>query len=391
LSDDADERRLLGAADLALGAVGFYVAAVGPALATLAADLDVSLDTAGLALTASAAGGVLASASVAARFHRLSQRRVAAAGAALLVVASLGLALAPWFAGFIVAATLAGAGCGLADAGSHGLATSAARPDIAVSKLNRAFAIGAMLGPAWSGLVLTITEDRWIVFAGLTVVGAVVTVLLALAPEWRPPSANRDSAGAGALLSLPVAVFAMSGLLFLYVGAEIGLGAWITSATRRAADTSLLVGALVTSGYWAALWLGREASGRALGRGFRSERILVVSILGAGAGSLVLSLAGDAVAAGAAGALITGFCFGPIWPAAVAIGTRGAAHNAAATMVTLGNGGGVILPWLQGRVLVESGPRAGMAVSAVLCAGMLALATGTLRRSAAIRRAQSAG
>jgi fucose permease len=171
----------------------------------------------------------------------------------------------------------------------------------------------------------------------------------------------------------------MSGLLFLYVGAEIGLGAWITAATRRAADTSVLVGALVTSAYWGALWLGRAASGRALEGGMASERILVFSIVGAGAGSVLLSLSGGVLVLGAAGAMIAGFCFGPIWPAALAIGTRGGPGNAAAAMVTLGNGGGVVLPWLQGRVLVSAGPRAGVAVSALLCAGMLALAAASLR------------
>jgi fucose permease len=76
---------------------------------------------------------------------------------------------------------------------------------------------------------------------------------------------------------------------------------------------------------------------------------------------------------------VTGFCFGPIWPAAMAIATRGTAANSAAVVVTVGNAGGVLLPWLQGRVLVGAGPRAGMAVSAALCAGMLLIAWVALR------------
>lgn len=368
----AAENRLLRALDGALASVGLYVGAIGPCLATIAADASVSLDTAGLVLTAMALGSVTASGTIAMRFHRLNQRKVAAGGVALLAAGLLAVGLANQFAVLLLFAALAGAGGGLADAGSHGLAVATIRPDQAVSKLNRAFALGAAAGPAWAGVVLQLTGDRWIVFAGLAAATAAVSAILFRAPDH--PAHIATPAPLPISGRLPAMVFAMSALLFLYVGAEIGLGGWITSATREAADASVLAGALVSSGYWAALWFGREVSGRALERGWRSERILAASIVGAGLGSLVLAAGGDILALGAVGAIVAGFCFGPIWPAALAIGTRAAPSNAAATMVTLGNCGGAALPWLQGRVLVDAGPRAGMGLSTALCAGMLAIA-----------------
>jgi fucose permease len=370
---DGGDRRLLTAANAALGCIGLYVGAVGPSLSTIARDGGVALDTAGFVVAAMAAGSVVASGLVAARLHRRSQRRIAALGTAGMAMGLLGLAWAgPWPL-ILVVALLTGAGGGLADAGTHGLAASAGRPDVAVSQLNRAFAFGAMVGPAWAGVVLQTTGDRWPVFVAPAVVAAVVAVMLARAPEREAVTASvRDSPARPA--NIPGAAMVMAALLFLYVGAEIGLGAWTTAATRRAADASILVGALVTSAYWGALWLGRVASGVAIQRGWHSRRVLIGSIGGAGIGSLALAGTGSVVAAGAVAAAFTGFCFGPIWPAAIAIGTRGAPPSTPAFMVTVGNGGGIVLPVIQGRVLVGSGPQAGMAISALLCAGMLVLA-----------------
>jgi predicted MFS family arabinose efflux permease len=98
MSEPHSERRLLRSADAALGTVGLYVGALGPTLPAIAKDLDVSLDTAGLALTAMAAGSVAASFTVAAHFHRGSQRRVAAVGIAAAAAGLAGLAFAPEFA-----------------------------------------------------------------------------------------------------------------------------------------------------------------------------------------------------------------------------------------------------------------------------------------------------
>jgi hypothetical protein len=51
----------------------------------------------------------------------------------------------------------------------------------------------------------------------------------------------------------------------------------------------------------------------------------------------------------------------------------GGAESARATTVTLGNAGGIAIPWLQGRVLVGAGATQGVGVTAVLCAVMFAI------------------
>jgi DHA1 family inner membrane transport protein len=373
-----DERRLLLSADAALACVGLYVGALGPSLSAFADDAGVSLGTAGLLLTALAFGSVGASGAVTLRLHRFSQRRVAAAGMAAMSVAMLGFGLFDMWPLLLAVAVVVGASGGLADAGTHGIAATATRPAVAVSRLNVAFALGAIVGPAWAGVVLQFLEARWLVFAGAGAVAALVAVALFTADDTlRPPGEAPPQLQFG---RVPAMALAMGGLLFLYVGAEIGLGAWTTAFTRRAADASLLAGALVTSGYWFALFLGRVANGMLIDRGWDPARVLVAAIAGAGAGSLVLVAGGHLLAVGAAGAFIAGFCFGPVWPCAMAIALRTGNASTPAMLVTTGNGGGIILPWIQGRVLVDGGTRAGMGMSATLCAGMLAIALAAGRR-----------
>jgi fucose permease len=65
-----------------------------------------------------------------------------------------------------------------------------------------------------------------------------------------------------------------------------------------------------------------------------------------------------------------------VWPATVSIASEGSeAHGTAAT-ITMGNAGGVVIPWLQGRILVDAGPAEGVMVSAVLCGLMLLIVGG---------------
>ena len=283
----------------------------------------------------------------------------------------VGLGFAGTWPLVLAAAFVTGVGGGLTDAGTHGLAAVSSRPAVAVSNLNIAFALGAIVGPIWAGIVLEVSDARWLVYGV-----AAVAAAFALGGLWAAPESSRTAEVHHRSLrasTIPYIALLMALVLFLYVGAEIGLGAWTTSATQRAADANLLTGALVTSGYWAALFVGRVVSGMAVARGVSPGRVLVLSIIGAGGGSVALALGGEVLAVGAIAAVVTGFCFGPIWPSAMTVAAKEASANTPALLVTVGNGGGMVLPWIQGRVLADSGTRAGMGMSAALCAGMLAL------------------
>jgi fucose permease len=362
-----DVARAQASAFLGLFCCGLWVTSFGPALPFIADETGVGLGTAGFVLTAVAAGSISASAVVSLRLGHIDSRLLIALG---LVVAAAGLAalsVAGSLTLVLAAAVLLGTGDGLVVAATHSLVTITA-DDVpaAINRLNVWFALGAILGPLWAGAALEATHDTTLVYAGLA--GA---VLLAAAFCWRTPRAG----GAGAehlVITWKRSVVVMSLVLFCYVGAEIGLGAWVSSYTEQAANAGVMAGALVTCGYWGALALGRIATGRLL-QTHDPARLLGLAIAGAGASGLVLALFGDVLAVAFAAAFVTGLAFGPIWPLSIAIGAHEGTTSTTAAMVTIGNAGALVFPVIQGAVLASAGPREGVAVTPALCAAMLLL------------------
>jgi fucose permease len=179
-----------------------------------------------------------------------------------------------------------------------------------------------------------------------------------------------------------VLVLWMGLLLFLYVGAEVGLGAWVASFAEKAAGAGVFEGAVITSLYWGALAAGRFGSDRAFRRGVNALSLLLVCCLSALAASSMLVAGGATLVVGGAAALLTGLAFGPVWPAALSAAARRGGADISAALVTAGNAGGVAIPWLQGRVLTRAGPEQGMALTAALCGAMVLIVPFAQRREA---------
>lgn len=364
-----DYRLLHAAAYMAMFCVGLYAAAFGPALPFIAGDLGVSLDTAGLILTALFLGSVSASAAVAIALHGRDTRTLCIAGLACATVGLLLIAVAPSWPVALAGGVVLGTGDGLMVAATHILMplTSADAPS-AINRLNLYFAIGAICGPIWAGAILASTGERSIVYAGIACVTLATLVLTFIADA----AVHHPIAAPDEKFRLPgnPTAWIMGGVLFLYVGAEFGLGSWVSSYTRATADAGVFASALLTAAYWAALALGRVISGVYFSRQRDASTLLMATVAGGGIAALVLSLSsGNIIIAGAA-AFGAGLCFGPIWPATVAIAAEGATGDTTAATVTMGNAGGLAIPWLQGKVLVGAGPGQGVAVTAVLCALM---------------------
>ncbi|MEX2247307.1 MAG: MFS transporter [Dehalococcoidia bacterium] len=366
-----DDYRLLHAASyMAFFCVGVYAATFGPVLPFIADDLGVSLDTAGLLLTVFFVGSISASGLIALVLHGADTRLLTAAGLLCILGGVTMIALATTWPLALAGGALLGLGDGLVVAALHILIAVTSRDvPAAINRLNLYFGFGAFAGPVWAGAILATAEDREIVYAGVGAVALVALAMLFLAAA--PARTTIASPDEGFRLPGHATAWIMGVVLFLYVGAEFGLGSWFSTYVRETADAGVFTGALLTSGYWAALAGGRMVSGAYFARGRDPSLLLALSIAGAGAASIVLALTGGYIVASAAAAFAVGLCLGPIWPATVAIASEGAIASATAATVTMGNAGGIAIPWMQGKVLVGAGPDEGVLVTAVLCAVML--------------------
>jgi fucose permease len=370
-----DDYRLLHiSAYMAMVCVGLYAGSWGPSLSFIADDVGVSLDTAGLLLTAMFLGSIVASASVAFVLHGYDTRKLCVAGLALMTAGLATTAIAPTWGLAFAGAVLLGTGDGMVVAAAHMIMPLTSENAAAgINRINLFFAFGAVTGPAWAGGVLAATGERWIVYAGIAAV-ALLTLLLTLAADVavHHPLTARDEK---VRFTGNPTIWIMGALLFLYVGAEFGLGSWVSSYTRETAHAGILASALLTSAYWGALALGRIISGMYFSRTRDASLLLMVAVAGGGIASLVLALSSGNIAIAGAAAFGAGLCFGPIWPATIAITSEGPLANATAVTVTMGNAGGLAIPWLQGKVLVGAGPAEGVAVTAALCAAMFVIVT----------------
>lgn len=380
-----DLARLHFAAFASIFCVGVWATSFGPALPFLAEDMAMSLGAAGLLLTALFAGSIAASGAIFFRLHRINNRALDATGLAMAAGGLVLLGLAGHWSVGLVAAALLGAGDGLIVAAVHGImATTSEDVPHAMNQLGLFFAVGAIIGPLWSGAMLEATGEAAWVYAGVGALAAAVSAFTLSVPQppgSKTPDGSSDRENDTGPTIIHSEMLLMAAVLFLYVGAEIGLGSWVSSYAREAADAGIMAAALMTSGYWAALLLGRLVTSRLLADGHSAAAVLVTAMAGAGLASVVLALLGGTLAIGAAAAFATGLFFGPIWPVAMGIGSRQSPAKAPAALVTIGNSGGIVFPWLQGLVLASAGPGEGIAVTSVLCAAMLVLARASAARS----------
>lgn len=359
---------------VALFCVGLYATSFGPALGHIAADADISVDRAGLLLSGLFAGSITASGIYAAR-PPANGAAACVLGLIILAAGLAALAAGPGWPWMLATALLFGVGDGIAVAAAHTHVTVASR-DVpgAINRLNVLFAVGAVLGPLWAGGVLALGGGISLVYGGLAV-AMVAAAIVALAartvdPRTSSPPPPSETRLAGAPLGL---IAVMGAVLFLYVGAEIGLGTWVASYSEEAIGAGVFEGAIVTSVYWGALMLGRLASGVAFARGVPARLVLVASLVTGFAASAGLALVTGSFTLAAGAAFLCGFAFGPVWPCAVSIAAANSPGSVPAAMVTVGNAGGLFFPWLQGVVLVSEGATAGVLVTALLCAVMTAL------------------
>lgn len=359
-------RRAEATAFTGLFCVGLYVTSFGPALPFIARETGVGLGTAGIVLTVLAGGSISASTLVSLRLGRVDPSRLTALGLLFCATGLAVIALAGSFPSLLAGALVLGIGDGLVVASTHAIVTLAGA-DVPrdINRLNVMFAVGAVAGPLWTGAALDATNDLTLAYAGLA--GAMACAALF---AWRTPRTG-TSPEEHLSLRLSPAMALMGLVLFFYVGAEFGLGAWVSSYTERAAEASVMAGAVVTSGYWGALMFGRLLTGVLLGR-HSAPLLLGLSIVAAGLSGLALVATGTVLALAFTFAFITGLAFGPIWPLAMGIGANErASSSVTAALVSAGNSGAVVFPAVQGAILASAGPREGVAMTPALCLLML--------------------
>ena len=352
--------------------IGWVSAVLGPALPDLAGQAQVNLATEGGVIAALFVGALLAQVAGGALHDRWGIRPLLVVGLATLVVGMLGVILSHSIALTLLCGVITGLGHGAVDIGVS-LFIALAFKHAGVAALNFTnifFGAGAIAGPAAAAFALahggTALPALWGV-VGIALV-AFVFALVSPLPARATGLTHSDSAAVPGRWWRSALIGLLGGLFLLYVGLENGLGSWATELTHRVAGQSLATGALLASGFWFALTAGRVV-GSILGTRVTALRLLIWCAGGAvGAAALLLASPLHPVFL-VAGIVVFGLSFGPIYPTAVALTTARFPHTpgrATSLVTSLGSLGGVVIPWLQGWLLIQVSPWASILFIAAL-------------------------
>jgi fucose permease len=362
-------------------AAGICLASLGPLLPSLATQIGRDIASLGWLFTALSGGVMLAQFGVGAASDRFGQRPVLAIGMLLMGGGALGVTLSQSLAALLAAAIVVGLGFGAMITAGNLLIVQlfSTRGAAALNGMNLFFGVGSMLGPVVVGQVGSRLDMPHVaLWLGGGLLLALAPAVLLLAATVSPTQTT--TIGAERSLSRSAKLWIWGLLLWIYTGTEVGFASWLTVYMIASTHLTPVTAALVVSGFWLALTLGR-AIGAGLGLRLAPESLLAISLFGILAAAVILIMSAGNLEGSVAGVLLFGLSCGPVFPTLLALvtaATRGRG-TAASLVLALGNCGGLIIPALLGWLLNRYGPSStsGMLLGAALA--MLILFAATIR------------
>jgi FHS family glucose/mannose:H+ symporter-like MFS transporter len=224
--------------------------------------------------------------------------------------------------------------------------------------MHAAFTIGAVATPALAAFVIDLS-GRWrpiyLVMAGLTLLVMVLLRTRSL-PFALPRHDNkRASSSLGALTGQPL-LWLLTLMFFLYVGAEMGISAWISEFYVTTFEVSPAVGAMTVSTFWLGILLGRVLTSL-LYRGTHPARALV----GFGATAaicLFVALVSGHSRVAAVMFFATGVGFSAIYPLGMTLTGQALSRQQGMAIGVVSTGGGLgacCFPFLMSAIADEFG------------------------------------
>jgi FHS family Na+ dependent glucose MFS transporter 1 len=355
---------------------GMGVAALGPALPSLAGQSGSTLSRISLIFATAAAGYLLGSLAAGRLFDRLPGHWVLAGVLALMagMAALIPIAGSLWlltliFFFFGIAQGIVEVGCNTLLLWVH---TDHAGPFM--NALHFFFGVGALLAPLGIALANSATGHlAWFFWLfALLVLPVAVWLLLLPSPPPSKEQAARSSPPGSSLLVLLVALF-----FFLYAGVEHSFGGWIPSYAQAMEIAGKSGAAYFASAFWASLTVGRLLAVPASAR-FKPQPIVAASLVGALISvALVLVWPGQASVLWLA-TLGLGLSLAAIVPTTLALVGRRIGTTSQATawfFVGLGTGK-MTIPWMIGQFFESAGPQSLFVVMGLVLLAALGLFAG---------------
>jgi FHS family glucose/mannose:H+ symporter-like MFS transporter len=341
--------------------MGVLASAYGPLLEHLSHRFAISLSVAGSVLSAHFTGALLGVIVSMWTMERVPVRLSVTVSVGCMGAGCAGVAVAPSWPAFLAGAFVIGFGFGALDIGLNQLVahSEGARRSGVLNALNGVFGIGAVAGPI---LVSTFSEKHFALLYGSVAVIAVALLPAVAGISGRLPFTPKRPAGRPSML---VGAFVIA--YVLYVALETGVGGWMTSDLESVGQRTV-VAATLTSGFWAAIAVGRLLTALVPPRVPESAIVITGSAIAA------VALAAALIRPAAPFAfIVTGLAIAPIFPTGIVWLAKLRPGDSLATswLFPASMVGGAIVPAGIGVVIASSGIGWAPAVLSALAIGTL--------------------
>ncbi len=334
--------------------LGGVAAGYGTMFDTIADRFDISVGQAGVVLSAHF-GGAFAGVVAVGRLRAGPAKGTVRVALAACAAGCLGVAFAPTWATFLVAAGAFGLGSGALAVALNALfaRTDPVRRPALLNVLNSNFGIGAVIAP----LLLAFAGDDGIpiVFA---CAGVLAVLLAAAIGGIDAPTAGEahafSSHDAASRATFAPVQRAFIVAFFFYVGAESAATGWMATHLDQAGRSATL-GAVITSAFWLCIAIGRLIAARLVAH-VSPSRIVQTCIAIVPFGMLLAAIPPIAPAAWA----LTGLACGPIFPTGLAWASQLSTSVTRTTVWLLlaAMGGGALVSPLVGGAVSLAGEQA---------------------------------
>ncbi len=353
MSQPINERTLTVGSFLSLFFYGFTATLAGSALVAIGSDLNLDYSMRGSLFSGLLGGYAVATFGGGFLADRVGRKTVLLLGLFMLAAMSFCFGLSPSYYLALISIVMIGASGGFIEGATNPLVVDVNpnKSGFVLNLLHAFYSIGAFLAPFFI-LLLLAKGFNWRV-SYLSVAGFTFVLFVVMALKHFPKVHKKNPIGlsdAGELFQKPV-LLVLAICLGLYLGAEIGLGAWIVSYLQEELGLSESQAPAVLSAFWLTIILGRLLCG------LLSKRVGIASLI-------LISVLAAAVTLSAALGLkhrlltpmlivFSGLFFAGVFPLILALAqSREPKFFATAMGAIMGFAalGGLILPWLIGRI-----------------------------------------
>lgn len=243
--------------------------------------------------------------------------------------------------------------------------------------MHAAFAVGAILGPFAVARIMNAGLSWQMIYRLMALISIIMAGVISLLPFSRlgkeERSKSKEGPGLVKLLKHPLLVLSFL-VLFLYVGAELGVSSWVAEYYVEFLGTSPSAGAYMVSIFWFGLLIGRLGlSGYKGGR--QAELIFALSSMCTASLIFALSMRNPWIAG--FGFALSGLGFSAIYPLVIAIIGRFFKKGQGAAIGFAATGGGIgsfAFPFIMATISDKFGINRGFYFYITLSFAMTALA-----------------